>query len=143
MPSNPISLPSGYAPAFAVGFADTATGNLAVVDGSKPLPVQTVAAVAPQAFSGTASASTSAGPFIPASGRPVMLTLSGTWTGTVQVRRSTDGGTIRHPITAGGATWGQFTGNACEPVWIEEETGAALYLEITLASGTVNYRLAQ
>ena len=42
-----------------------------------------------------------------------------------------------------GAAWGQYAGNVCEAVWEESESAARLYLEITLASGSVAYRLAQ
>jgi hypothetical protein len=163
MPSNkPIKSPAGYVPAFAVGFAD-AGGELAVVDTLKPLPValtssqplpvsldsQDPIAVeaytppAPAPLAGTIAATGLVGPFIPVAGRPVVLTLSGAWTGSVQVSRSIDGGTTRHPVTVAGLVWGRFTANACEPVWQEQETGAHLYLEITVASGSPAYRFAQ
>lgn len=38
MPLNPISAPAGYAPAVAVGFADT-SGAFALVNSGAPLPV--------------------------------------------------------------------------------------------------------
>lgn len=73
----------------------------------------------------------------------MVLALSGTWTGTVAINRSTNGGTTKLPLTVGGAAWGQYTANVCEPVWEENETGAALYLDVALTSGTLTYRLAQ
>lgn len=143
MPDNLITLPGGYATAFAVGFADSASGKLSLVDGARPLPVQTVAPAAADSLSGTLASGGVAGPFIPAAGRPVYITLSGTWQGTVSVQRSTDGGVTRQPLTLGGAAWGTFTSNACEPFWEEHEAGATLYLAANLASGPVSYRLAQ
>ena len=84
-----------------------------------------------------------AGTFVPVSGRPVVVTLSGDWQGSVRIERSVDGGATRHALTVGGLNWGEFTANACEPVWSEEEQGAELYLAIAITSGTVAYRLAQ
>ncbi|WP_324697655.1 hypothetical protein [Novosphingobium sp. RL4] len=46
-------------------------------------------------------------------------------------------------MTVAGTPWATFSANACEQVWTEEENGVALYLDITLASGTLVYRLAQ
>lgn len=72
-----------------------------------------------------------------------MLALSGTWTGTVKLLRSTDGGATKLPLTAAGLAWGVFNANCCEPVWEEAIVGAALYLDATLSSGTLTYRVAQ
>jgi hypothetical protein len=47
------------------------------------------------------------------------------------------------PVTAGGLAWGVFTANACEPVWVEQEAVAELYLQIDVVQGTLNYRLSQ
>jgi len=57
--------------------------------------------------------------------------------------RSTDNGVTVVPVTLGGAPWAIYTTNCCEPVWDESEAAALLYLQITLSSGSVNYRLAQ
>jgi hypothetical protein len=59
------------------------------------------------------------------------------------VKRSVDDGDTKLPLTVGGLPWAAFTGNACEPVAEESESGAAYYLDVTLASGTLTYRLAQ
>ncbi|MFT4056353.1 MAG: hypothetical protein QM681_17760 [Novosphingobium sp.] len=143
MPTNPIALPSGYAPVFAVGYADSSTGDLAVVDGAKPLPVQHVLESPKAPLVGTTSATTLSGPFFPISGRPVTLMLSGNWSGSVVVERSVDGGATRHPLTMAGQPWAQFTSNVCEPIWHEDELDAALYVNISLLSGSVTYRMAQ
>lgn len=141
MPSTPIQSPASYVPSRAAAFADN-DGNSLVVSASNPLPVfATAGSTTPLA--GTTSASGSLGPFSPVVGRPVVLALSGTWNGTVKVKRSTDAGSTRLALTIGGDTWGEFTGNCCEPVWEESEAGAALYLDVALTSGTLTYRLAQ
>lgn len=151
-PTKPISLPAGYAPAFAIGYSGP-TGDLAVVDGATPLPValsastvlsvQQASVTAPAALEGSATAALLTGPFTPQAGRPVMITLSGTWQGQVQVQRSADAGATRHKLTAAGLPWGNYTGNACEVVWIENEDAARLYLDIAVTSGTLTYRIAQ
>ena len=152
MPDQPISLPAGYAPAFAVGYS-TQDGQLAVVDDATPLPVSfsttqpipvdVSGGPAPAPLVGQADAAVLAGPFEPAANRPVFVTLAGTWQGRVQVERSTDGGATRHPLTVAGLAWGGFTANACEPVWVENEAGAQLYLAIEVTSGTLDYRVSQ
>ena len=142
MPDVPISFPARYAPGVAVHFA-AASGSAATVSHAAPLPVEVKPAAAPAALTGTASASAIVGPFAPAPGRPVWLTLAGTWAGSVQLLRSSDGGTTRQPVTVGGAAWGRYAGNACEAAWEDSEAGAQLYLDVVLASGTLAYRLAQ
>ena len=143
MPTNPIAVPSGYATAFAVGFADAASGNLSLVDSGRPLPVISVPTAAPTPLSGTTSSSQLIGPFSPATGRPVYIGLSGTWQGTVTLVRSIDGGTTRLPVTVAGQPWARFSANACEPVWEEQSQQASLYLDVTLTSGSLAYSLAQ
>ncbi|WP_159980026.1 MULTISPECIES: hypothetical protein [unclassified Novosphingobium] len=143
MSNNPISLPGGYAPAFAIGFADAQSGMLSLVDGARPLPVQTVTPAVAQSLEGTASVNGSVGPFVPAPGRPVYITLAGNWQGTVTVQRSTDVGATRYPLTVGGQAWGIYQANACEPIWEEYENGAALYLSIVMTAGSLRYRFAQ
>jgi hypothetical protein len=171
-PAKPIKSPAGYVPAFAVGYSG-ASGELTIVDSVQPLPVAfagnqplpftyaaaeplpviidsedpisvtAYSAPAPAPLQGTSAISAVAGPFTPVSGRAVVLTLSGTWAGSVQLTRSSDGGGTRHPVTVAGIAWGRYAANACEPVWEEQESGASLYLDITLASGALTYRLAQ
>ena len=119
------------------------SGGVAINNTSaSPVPVNTQAA-APTPLSGTATSSVTAGPFTPVIGRGVMLTLTGTWVGSVQLMRSSNGGASSQPITMGGASWGLYSTNCCEPVWDESEAGAQLYLLITLTSGSISYRIAQ
>ena len=141
---TPIQNPSGYAVTRAVAYADV-DGSMLQVAAATPLPVTvtSVGATATTPLAGTASASAVAGPYQPALGRAVILVLTGTWTGSVKVTRSTDGGTTRQPLTAAGTAWGQFSANCCDPVWEESEAAARLYLDITLTSGSVTYRMAQ
>jgi hypothetical protein len=142
--SLPITAPAGYYPPFALVFADGA-GDGVLVDIENPLPVTVVEleleGAAP--LTGSTSASGVLGPFTPAGSTPIWLSLSGTWTGTVALRRSIDGGATKLPLTAGGQPWATFSANACEPVAQDNESGATYYLAITLTSGTLTYRLAQ
>ena len=138
----PVEAPGGFAPVFAIGTTD-ASGMLALVGDDVPLATIARPPQVPPPLEGAASAPVSVGPFVPAALVPVFLTLSGEWTGTVRLLRSVDGGTTKHPLTAGGSSWGAFSANACEPVWVESEVDAALYLELTPALGTIAYRLAQ
>lgn len=144
MSNLPIHAPASYYPPFAVVFADGEGGGVRV-DAANPLPVAVAPPVAEAStpLSGSISASGVIGPFEPVGGRAIWLALSGDWTGTVVVQRSADGGATRLPLTAGGLPWASFTSNTCEPVAEEDGSGAAYYLDVTLASGTLDYRLAQ
>lgn len=142
----PIKTPAEYAPTVALGYSDA--GMLKLVEAGAPLPVSVVsggdaAVQVPPALTGIATGNAQAGPFTPARNLPIVLTLTGTWTGKVRLLRSIDGGATRLPLTAAGLDWASFEGNACEPVWAENEAGATLYLDIALTSGAVTYRVAQ
>lgn len=144
MPTSPIQSPASFVPSRAAAFSD-ADGNALLVSNNNPMPV-TIAAAAgstTSALAGTRTASGSVGPYQPSADKPVVLALSGTWTGTVKVLRSTDGGSTRLPLTAAGMPWAQFTANCCEAVWEETDTAARLYLDVTLSSGSLDYRMAQ
>ena len=142
MEQTPIRTPAGYAPAFAVGTRDS-QGRFALVDNDAPLPVVAATGAASDPLEGVTTVSEIVGPFVPASSSPVVVTLSGDWMGTVQLMRSTDGGATKHVVTVGGEPWGRFGSNICEPVWTESESGAELFLDIALTSGTLEWRLAQ
>jgi hypothetical protein len=147
VPEVPISYPARYAPGVALNFADD--GGAAVqVSAAAPLPVTLAASSGgttppPPALSGTTATALTAGPFAPIAGKPLVLTLSGTWTGTVRLLRSVDGGASTLPLTLAGAAWASFSANACEPGWEESEAGAVFYLELAPATGAIAYRLAQ
>lgn len=138
----PVEAPGGFAPVIAIGTTD-ASGMLALVGDDAPMAMIARPPQAPPPLEGSATTSAIVGPFVPAALVPVFVTLSGEWTGTVRLLRSSDGGATKHPVTAGGGEWGAFSANACEPVWVESEEGAALYLDLAPASGTIAYRLAQ
>jgi len=142
MPTSPLKTPAGYVPQMAIAIANT-VGDADLVSAANPMPIQEQPFVAAPALEGTAVASGQFGPFQPRAGRPIVLTLSGTWAGTVKLLRSVDGGSTRLPVTASGLIYGVFTSNACEPVWEESEAAALLYLDVTLASGTLSYRMGQ
>ena len=141
MPPTTIQAPAGYVSSHAAAFAD-ADGSALLVSAAAPLPV-TTRAIAAEPLAGTTVATGLIGPFQPVPGRPVMIALTGTWGGTVRVTRSTDNGATRLPLTVGGSVWGLFTSNCCEAVWEEGESAARLYLDVTLASGSLSYRLSQ
>lgn len=145
MPENrTIQTPAGYAPATAVGFAN-ASGEMVLISAENPLPTASITSAnpAPSPLLGQSSTDLVVGPFAPIADRPVFLQLDGTWQGTVQLLRSIDGGATKQPVTLAGQSWGLFTGKAMEPVWQESEAGAELYLDITISSGTLSYRVSQ
>jgi hypothetical protein len=94
-------------------------------------------------LAGTSSTSAVLGPFTPQLGRPIWVSLSGTWAGTVTVKRSVDAGATKLPLTIAGSPWAVFTGNALEQVAEDAESGALYYLDFTYTSGTLTYRVSQ
>jgi len=140
--SLPVEAPGGFAPVFALGH-DDGTGSFALVSPVKPLPTVTLAPAAPAPLNGMTDVAQLAGPFVPVPTAPIYLTLSGSWTGQARVLRSTDGGATLHPLTLGGASWAAFAANVCEPVWVESEMGAALYLDLAPDAGAITYRVSQ
>lgn len=141
MISPSISVPAGFAPAYALGYAD-AGGQLALVSDATPLPVAT-AAPAPAPLTGQSAASELVGPFEPTPGRAIVVTLDGEFDGTVRLLRSTDDGLTKVPLRVGGSAWAEYTAPGCEQAWSETEEGTSFYLDIALASGTVAYRVSQ
>lgn len=144
----PLQTPGGFAPAFALGL-DDGTGHLSLVSNARPLPVLPLGEMgtgtmpAPAPLTGETSVSALIGPFAPAPGRTIYLTLAGDWAGTVRLLRSIDDGATCHPLTLAGARWAHFTANACEPLWVESEEAATLWLDCTIAAGALAYRVAQ
>lgn len=138
----PVSAPAGFAPLAAIGFTQ-ADATLSPVSATSPLPVAVRAEVAPPALTGNCDVATTVGPYAPLPGRPVLLSLTGNWTGTVRLLRSVDGGATQLPLTVGGQPWGCFNVNCCEAVWEEGSAGAELYLNAALTSGALSYRIEQ
>lgn len=93
---------------------------------------------------GLATADMNTAALVPQLGRNLYLTLSGTWTGTVQLQRSTDAGATWNAVTyGGGLPWGKYTAN-CDEVVETPTDGASQYrLNIDIATGSLRYRLAQ
>lgn len=140
MPTQvPIASPAAFAVTNAVGFADP-SNNLVPVSQAEPLAV-TVAPAAGAVLAGTASQSAVVGPLALSSGQAAVLSLSGTWSGSVAVLRSTDGGATKLPLTMTGSPWATFDGNACETVWEESASQSDLYLSVVISSGSLSYRL--
>ena len=148
MPNVPISYPARYAPGVALNFADE-VGNAVLVSQSAPLPVTLAAATGGGSttpsppLTGTAAIASTTGSYVPLAGRSLVVTLSGTWTGTVKLLRSINGGATKLSLTLAGAPWAEFTANVNEPVWEENEAAAVFYLQFAPLSGTIVYRLAQ
>ena len=142
MTKYPISPPASYVTPTAIGFADS-DGDLSLVGAATPLPVTATREAAPPALAGQAAQAVVVGPFVPLLDVPIHLELGGVWSGQVALQRSSDGGTTRPGVTAGGMPWASFAGNVNEVVWQEGEQGVSLYLDIAVTSGTVSYRLSQ
>ena len=138
-----VEVPAGFVPQYALAFG-AVDGPAVAVHAANPLPVRAVQqAAAASALAGTLSASDTVGPFVPDLGRAIWISLSGSWSGTVDVLRSVDGGATKLPLTIGGERWGRFGGNANEAVADESEAGATYYLAVALQAGTLTYRVAQ
>lgn len=75
--------------------------------------------------------------------RPFNVSIWGTFVGSVQLKRSFDGGTTWLPITAAGTQLYAWTAPASE-VAEEPEANVSYRLECTAyTSGTINYRISQ
>ena len=95
-------------------------------------------------LTGTAAASVTTGAFTPELGRPIWVTLSGSWAGSVQLLRSTDGGTTKLPLTyPDGSPRGSWTAAVNAPVSEESCAGATYYLAFARTSGTLTYEVRQ
>lgn len=138
----PVSAPAGFAPVTAIGFVQS-DSTLAQVSFSSPLPVSLAATEPVVPLTGSTSTSLIAGPFAMIRDRPVVLALSGSWSGSVKLLRSTDSGVSKLPLTAGGMPWATFSSNCCEAVWEEGVNGVQLYIDVSIASGSLTYRLEQ
>lgn len=139
-----VQTPAGYVPAVAISYG--ADGATAVpVDANNPLPMRRVTGPALAAsLAGSAGATAAFGPFTPELGRPIVVTLSGNWTGTVTLLRSVDGGATRLPLTfVDGSPKGVWTANVNTAVAEESVAGATYYLDFQRSGGTLAYRMEQ
>lgn len=138
-----VNAPAEYVPLHALALGQAGEAAMAV-GADNPLPVVARRPAATSAaLAGSTSVSAVIGPFVPEQDRPIWITLSGSWTGAVEVQRSVDGGAIRLPLTVAGQPWARFTGNVQEAVGEESSDAATYYLSIGLSAGTLAYRVAQ
>lgn len=142
MPDTPlVDSPAGFVPRQAVSFGGEDTAAVAVTR-TTPLPTEAITAPATSTpLIGTSTAAQVAGPFVPDLGRNIVVALSGNWSGTVQLLRSTDGGATRLPLTPAGITMGQYGAPGVDTPWVETEAGAAFYL--SLPGAGISYRVSQ
>jgi hypothetical protein len=138
-----IEDPAQFVPLTALSFGSEGAPAIPV-DAAHPLPTITAAPiVSSMPLAGETSASGTFGPFVPDRGIAIWLSLSGTWTGSAELLRSVDGGATRLPLTVAGQPWANFTGAANEPVGEESSPDASYWLAVTIASGTLAYRVSQ
>jgi len=140
-----VIAPAGYVPRHAISFGSDGAAAIAV-DDSNPLPVRavTVQAATSTPLAASAAASGASAAFAPQLGRAIWLTLSGSWTGSVTLQRSTDAGASWNALSYGdGSAKPAWTANM-QAIVAEESVAGALYrLAITIASGTLAYRMEQ
>ncbi len=138
-----IDTPAGYVPLNAMSFANS-DGAAVTVARNDPLPtVVYPIAAPPNDLTGTTMVADIAGPFVPMSGWPIWVTLSGSWHGKVTVLRSTDGGETKTPLTAAGSPWAVFERNVQEIIAVETSASASYYLQVEPTSGAVIFGFAQ
>lgn len=87
------------------------------------------------------SAAPTSGAFTPQVGRPVSLTITGTWDGTIKVQKRRDSGAWSDMTLFGAATL-VFSGN-CDEVIDESNWPATDYqvVRVNATSGTANIRI--
>jgi hypothetical protein len=84
------------------------------------------------------------GPFTPELDRPIWVTLSGSWTGTVQLLRSSDAGATKLGLTySDGSPRATWTGAVNAAVAEESCSGVSYWLAFTRTSGTLAYEVRQ
>lgn len=140
----PVAAPAGYLTGQAIAFVDAA-GRADLVSAAQPLPVTLATSAATTVpLTGTAAASATVGPIVPELERPIWVTLTGTWTGTAQLLRSTDAGATKLPLTyPDGSASASWTGAVNAPVAEESCAGASYWLQFTRTSGTLTYEVRQ
>lgn len=142
--SQPIASPAGFVTPHVLELAN-GDGTASAVGVANPIPVaQSPAAARSAMLAGTASGSAVAGPFAPDLARSIWVTLSGSWSGTVSLLRSVDGGATRLPLTyIDGTARAVWTAPVNAAVAEESQAGATYYVSVALSSGTVAYRVTQ
>lgn len=90
---------------------------------------------------GTFTSTTNSASFSPVAGKPFNITLTGTFSATVQLKRSFDNGSTWSALTVESTTLCSWTGNISTS-WVETEANVLYRLECTYSSGTVTYRIS-
>lgn len=139
-----VEAPGGFVPQIALTFG-ARDGAAVAVDRANPLPTRAVtAAAASVPLAGSSAESGSIGPFVPDLERAIVVTLSGEWSGSVTVLRSSDNGATRHPLTfIDGSPKGTWSGNVNAAIGEESVAGATYYLQFARTAGTLTYRVEQ
>lgn len=102
-PSLTIATPANFITIHAMAFC-TEAGDAVPVTSATPLPVDSSPrAATSSAVSGSLAASGTSAVFTPQLGRPIWITLSGSWTGKATLERSTDAGATWLAATLGGS----------------------------------------
>ena len=94
-----------------------------------------------QKLTGTFNAAGQSGVFRPEAGKAFNITLSSSFTGSVQLERQFNEIGDFYPLTALGSAIA-FTG-PCSEIFEEPEAGTAYRLNATSMSGTCQYRISQ
>lgn len=139
-----VEAPGLFVPQIALTFG-ARDGAAVAVDRANPLPTRAVTAAAGSVpLAGSSAESGSVGPFAPDLGRAIVVTLSGEWSGSVTMVRSSDNGATRHPLTfIDGSAKGAWSGNVNAAIGEESVAGATYYLQFARTSGTLSYRVEQ
>jgi len=139
-----VHSPAPYVPLFAMAYTSN-TGVAVPISTAVPLPTQLALSAAMCApLTAVFTATGNSANFTPDLGRPVWVRLSGTWAGSMQLKRSTDGANW-YPVTySDGTVKGVWTGNVNAPITEETCAGAVYRLECTAyTSGTIAYEVRQ
>lgn len=125
-------------------FSRTTTQIFTAATSTPQIGSATSSGVTPSSGTATFAGSVATiGPLIPQLGRVLYVQWTGTWTGSVYVGTSTNNCVTVIPLTAAGATWGSYTGNANEPVDLPMSASNQYCAIATITSGTLNYTVTQ
>lgn len=91
----------------------------------------------------SATGDTSSTPFTAEPYKPINVHLSGTWAGTVALKRRLPGETGYSGLTVAGSDWAVYTSNVNEQAWEENERQAQFIIDFSRTSGTLVYRISQ
>jgi len=139
-----IEAMAGFVPEQGISFG--ARGGAATpVSRTTPLPAEVLPSPATSTpLAGTSASGGAIGPFAAQLGRPVWLTLAGSWSGAVTLLRSVDGGVTRLPLTyADGTPKPAFTRALNAAVTEPTVAGVTYWLDFARTAGSLDYRMEQ